>query len=227
VTPFKHPQLYLVAVYQIQNEHIVIEKNMDEVKKYGLWNMTGIKFPVVYEFTNYSELIEKFASPNTPYDVMGIVVKNMETGERTKLRNPIYEEVRQLRGNQSKLQYQYLTLRQSGKLSDFLKYYPETKHEMSRFRDQVHMFTNNLHKNYISCYIKKENPLNSYPHQYKCHMYKLHERFINNLRPNNLYITNTEVIKYVNNLHPQLLMYSLNYNLRKKMVDTIKANSDV
>jgi hypothetical protein len=227
VTPFKHPQLYLVAVYQIQNEHIVIEKNMDEVKKYGLWNMTGIKFPVVYEFTNYSELIEKFASPNTPYDVMGIVVKNMETGERTKLRNPIYEEVRQLRGNQSKLQYQYLTLRQSGKLSDFLKYYPETKHEMSRFRDQVHMFTNNLHKNYISCYIKKENPLNSYPHQYKCHMYKLHEHFINNLRPNNLYITNTEVIKYVNNLHPQLLMYSLNYNLRKKMVDTIKANSDV
>lgn len=225
VVPFKIPQLYLVAVYKIEDDNRVIEENIDDVKKYGMWNMTGIKFPETHKFANYSDLIEQFASPNTPYEVMGIVVKNRETGERSKFRNPIYEEVRQLRGNQSKLQYQYLTLRHSGRLSDFLKYYPETKHEMSKFRDQVHMFTNNLHKNYISCYIKKENPLNTYPHQYKIHMHKLHEHFINNLRPNNLYITNTEVIKYVNNLHPQLLMYCLNYNLRKKKIDTVKADS--
>jgi hypothetical protein len=215
VVPFKTPQLYLVAAYKIDDDNRIIEQ-------YG--RLPGIKYPETYEFSNYSELIEKFASPNTPYNIMGIVVKNKNTGERTKFRNPIYEEVRQLRGNQSKLQYQYLTLRQSGKLPDFLKYYPETKHEMSKFRDQVHMFTNNLYKNYVSCYIRKENPLSTYPHQYKIHMYKLHEHFVNNLRPNNLYITNTEVIKYVNNLHPQLLMYCLNYNMRKKMVDTIKVD---
>lgn len=216
VVPFKNPQLYLVATYKIDDNNRVIEQ-------YD--RLPGIKYPETYEFSNYSELIEKFASPNTPYNVMGVVVKNKNSGERTKIRNPTYEEVRQLRGNQSKLQYQYLTLRQSGKLSDFLKYYPETKHEMSKFRDQVHMFTNNLYKNYVSCYIRKENPLSTYPHQYKIHMYKLHEHFITNLRPNNLYITNTEVIKYVNNLHPQLLMYCLNYNMRKKMVDTIKVEN--
>jgi hypothetical protein len=221
VIPVKHPQLYLVAVYKIDDENRIFEQHID--KKC----FSGLKYPETYEFTNYSDLIEKFASPNTPYDIMGIVVKNIVTGERTKFRNPIYEEVRQLRGNQSKLQYQYLTLRQSGKIPDFLKYYPETKNEMSKFRDQVHMFTNNLYKNYISCYIRKEKPLNTYPHQYKIHMYKLHEHFINFLRPNRLYITNTEVIKYVNNLHPQLLMYCLNYNMRKKIVDTIKANTNV
>jgi hypothetical protein len=33
--------------------------------------------------------------------------------------------VRHLRGNQPKLQYQYLCLRHSGKLPEFLKFYPE------------------------------------------------------------------------------------------------------
>ena len=50
-----------------------------------------------------------------------------------------------------------------------------------------------------------------------------HEMFINELRPKKLFVTNTVVIKYVNNLHPSLLMYCLNYNMRKRMVNTIKS----
>ncbi len=227
VVPFKYPQLFLVAVYQIiqKNDNVtIIEKGLTEVKQHGLWDITGIKFPKVYtQFKTYKELIDEFASGNTPYDVMGVVVKNTQTGERTKFRNPIYEEVRHLRGNQPKLQYQYLYLRHSGKLPEFLKYYPETKVEMAKFREQVHMFTENLHKNYISCYVKKEKPLKEYSGQYKSHMFKIHEYFINELRPKKLHVTNTEVIKYVNNLQPSLLMYCLNYNMRKRLVDTIKS----
>jgi hypothetical protein len=228
VVPFKKPQLFLVAVYEIiqKNDDVtIIEKNLTEVIKGGLWHLTSVKFPDTFDssFKTYTELINKFASGNTPYDVMGVIVRNTQTGERTKFRNPIYEEVRHLRGNQPKLQYQYLCLRHSGKLSEFLKYYPETKDEMSKFRDKVHMFTNNLHKNYIACYVKKEKPLKEYSEQYRTHMFKIHEYFTNELRPKGLYVTNTEVIKYVNNLHPSLLMYCLNLNMRKRMVDTIKA----
>jgi len=231
VVPFKKPQLFLVGVYEIiqkDSDVKIIEHNLSEVKKGGLWHMTSVKFPNVFDasFKTYSELINKFASGNTPYDVMGVVVKNTQTGQRTKFRNPIYEEVRHLRGNQPKLQYQYLCLRHAGKLREFLKYYPETKNEMLKFRNQVHMFTENLHKNYISCYVKKEKPLREYSQQYRTHMFKLHEHFISELRPQKQYVTNTVVIKYVNNLHPSLLMYCLNYNLRKRMVDTIKAQHD-
>ena len=230
VVSFKKPQLFLVAVYEIiqkEDSVIVIEENLNEVKRGGLWHITGIRFPETYEFTSYTELIEKFASPNTPYDILGIVVKNTETGERTKFRNPIYEEVRQLRGNQPKLQYQYLCLRHSGKLPEFLKYYPESKADMSKFRDQVHMFTNTLHKNYFSCYVKKEKPLREYPDQYRTHMFKIHEYFTSQLRPQNLVVTNTVVINYVNKLHPSLLMYCLNHHMRKRMIDDIKASSDI
>jgi hypothetical protein len=228
VLPVKKPQLYLVAVYKIVHtpEDIrIIQHPLNRVIVNGLWHTSTIKFPKIFDFTSYTELIKEFASPNTSYDIMGIIVKNYETGERTKFRNPIYEEVKHLRGNQPKLQYQYLHLRKEGKMPQFLKFYPELKSQMSNFREQLHMFTNTLHQNYFSCYIKKEKPLNQFSDQYRTHMFKLHEIYLNDLRPKQLFITNTIVINYVNNLHPSLLMYSLNYSMRKKMIDTIKVQN--
>jgi hypothetical protein len=224
VVSFKKPQLYLVAVYEIVHDDCirVFEHDMRKVSQDCIWATTRVKFPDRYDFLTYTQLIEKYASPNTPYNILGVVIRNMETGDRTKVRNPTYEEIRHLKGNQSKLQYQYLCLRQNGKLPEFLKYYPELKSEMSKFRDQVHLFTNTLFKNYISCYIKKEMPLKEFPEQYRTHMFKIHEQFITSLKPNNLFVTNTVVIKYVNELPSSLLMYCLNYNMRKRAVDTIK-----
>lgn len=225
VVPIKSPQLYLVEVYHIVNgETIVVNVHTRNVRSHGDWSSTSVLFPERYEFTSYSELIEKFASPNTPYHIMGIVIKNKDTNQRTKIRNPIYEEIRHLRGNQPKLQYQYLTLRHSGKMNDYLKFYPEAKSDFSVYRDQVHMFTNTLHQNYISCFIKKEKPLKEYSSQYKHHMFKLHELFLNDLREKKQFVTNTVTMNYVNALHPSVMMHCLNYHLKKQNVDTIKAD---
>lgn len=232
VVPFSKPQLYLVEVYEIIQKETalnveVIPQHISRVSGLlsdGQWQNTTIRFPEVYEFATYSELIDKFASANTPYDIMGIVIKNMETHERTKVRNPIYEEVRHLKGNHCKLQYQYLTLRKDGKLPEFLKYYPETKKDFSECRDKVHIFTNALYQNYLACYVRKEKPLHMFGQQYRTHMFNIHQQFINDLKPQSLFVTNTIVQKYVNNLHPSLLMHSLNYHLRKQNVDAIKAS---
>ena len=228
VVPFTVPRLYLVEVFEIvqtETDVGIISQNISAVRTNGAWNLTSIRFPDVYEFTSYSDLIEKFASANTPYDVMGIVIKNMTTNERTKIRNPIYEEVRHLKGNQSKLQYQYLHLRKEGKISEFLKFYPENKNDFYDCRNQVHMFTKMLHQNYLSCYVKKEKPLGEYTPQFRTHMFKIHEQYINDLKPQGLFVTNVVVINYVNNLAPALLMHSLNFHLRKQKVDIIKADA--
>ena len=172
VVPFFKPQLYLVQVCEITNTEDgsvnVFLHDMINVRLWNGWSSTTIRFPNLYTgWYSYSELIEKYASMNTSYDIMGVVIRNIETGERCKIRNPVYEQIRHLRGNQPKLQYQYLCLRQQGKVSDFLKFYPENKKEFSNFRDQVHLFTNTLYQNYISCYIKKEKPLLEFPQQYR------------------------------------------------------------
>jgi hypothetical protein len=225
VVPFKVPKLYLVAVYfidnSVNNSVVIYPQDMESIKNAN-WEGTTIFFPERYTFTTYSELIEKYGSMNSPYDVMGVVIYNNNTGVRAKIRNPVYEQVRFLRGNQPKLQYQYLCLRKDGKVSDFLKFYPENKKDFSDFRDQIHLFTNTLYSNYVSCYIKKEKPLAEYIDQYRTHMYTLHQVYMNELREKNQYITKSVVQNYVNNIHPSLLMYCLNYHMRKRNIDKIK-----
>ena len=228
VVPFKKPTLYLIALYSIQivdNDVCVYSYPIDNVKKFN-WGPTIINFPQIYEWNAYSDLIEKYASMNTSYDVLGVVVYNNQTGERMKIRNPVYEQVRSLRGNQPKLQYQYICLRKSGKVSEFLKFYPENKKEFSTFRDQIHMFTNTLFSNYMSCYVKKEKPLINFSEQYRTHMFNIHKIYMDDLREKKLFVNNTIVKNFVNNLHPTLLMYSLNFQMRKRNVDTIAADND-
>jgi hypothetical protein len=188
------------------------------------WMNADIHFPQTYYEDSYTELISKYASMNTQYDVLGVMLYNTQTGERSKIRNPVYEQVRALRGNQPKLQYQYLTLRKQNKVKDFLTYYPENKRNFSEYREQLHLFTNTLFMNYISCYIKKEKPLKQYSEQYRTHMYALHKLYIASLRENKLVVTNRIVIDYVNNLQTTLLMYCLNFHMRKRSVDFIMAD---
>jgi hypothetical protein len=239
VVPFKDPQLYLVAVYSIRNEEQEEQEEQEENPSSAVYIdvfdsqdfrdvffalNTTVMFPKVYKFEKYSDLIDQFASMNTAYYVVGVVLHNKETGERAKIRNPVYEQVRNLRGNQPKLQYQYLTLRKEGKVGEFLKFYPENKKELSGFRDQVHLFTNTLFANYISCYVKKEKPLIEFSEQYRTHMYNIHQKYLNELREQKLFVSNAVVQKYVNELHPSLLMYCLNYQMRKRVVDTVAAD---
>ena len=232
VVPFKKPQLYLVGTYRITNEENSVYVDVFDHQKANEnlpFTVVGadIKLPETYTFDTYAELIEKYGSMNTSYDIVGVVLYNKLTGERTKIRNPVYEQVRNLRGNQPKLQYQYLCLRREGKVGDFLKFYPENKKDFSSFRDQIHLFTDTLFSNYVSCYIKKERPLKEFSDQFRTHMFNIHQKYLNELREKKHFITNTVVIKYVNELHPSLLMYCLNFQMRKRNVDTIIVENSI
>lgn len=225
VVPFNRPALYLVEVYEICKSDVAVvhvrSMNMAEVKKMEPFqNTPRILFPKIYEdWETYDELKEAFASMNTPYYVMGFVIRNLLTGRRTKLRNPVYEMVRQLRGNQSKLQYQYLSLRKEGKVRDFLVFYPEYKQEFAFYRTILHAFTDTLYNNYVSCYIKKEKPLKEFPENFRTHMFQLHKKYIDELKSNQLYVSNRVVIEFVNLMPTELQMYSIHYSLRKREQD--------
>ena len=228
VVPFVQTQLYLVEIYKI--EHTIDSVN---IKGYSLslatFNLLGfsstlVQIPKLYEYKKYNELIDTYASNNTSYEILGVVFKNLLTGERTKKRNPVYEEIKQLRGNQPKIQYQYLCLRKEGKVKQFLEYFPEYKNDFAKFRAQLHDFTNTLFSNYKECFVRKQKKHIDFPFQYRHHMFVIHSIYREELLSKKLFITNTDVIKYVNSLHPSQQMYSLNYNLRKRIVDFIRAD---
>jgi hypothetical protein len=227
--------LYFITAYEINNDDTIKVDNLykskdkfEELKNIFI-NNSNVKFPVVYDTINkevFDENFEKYkdiyASRNTKYDKMGVIFKNVDTGEHAKLRNPIHKEIHDLKGNHCKIQYIYLDLRKCNKISRYLKYYPEDKLVFLYLRNMVHEYTKNLYRNYVNCYIKKQKPLKEWPFEFRIHMYNLHQYFLTELKEKNKYIDLNQVIQYFNNLHPSQQMYALNYNLRQNNVDKMK-----
>jgi len=222
----KEMKLYLVEVYEIINNktiNIVVTNSVDEMESYGIPRTVclPIRTPILNDM-ELKECLETVASSNTPYHIVGIVIKNC-LGERYKFRNPNYEHVRHLRGNQPKLQFQYLSLRKEGKVGEYLQYYREHKRSFNQFRTVIHDYTNELYQNYVKCYIKKEKQLTEFPEKFRTHMYYLHhELYLKLLVPVNHYINRDQVIRYFNNLHPAKQMFTLNYDVRKQFKDADK-----
>ena len=213
VVPFQNATLYLVAVYQIT---LVEETNMYDIVSVSIpAALTScVKTPERYDgWDTYEDLIQHYASINTPYECLGFMMRDPLTGERAKIRNPVYERVRHLRGNQPKLMYHYLCLRKEGKVGEFLSYFPEHKSAFASYRNQMHAFTQNIFQYYIQCYMKKMNPLSEFPPQYRAHMFNLHRTYIDVLKEQHQHITKVFVIAYVNSLHPSQQMYWLNHNI--------------
>jgi hypothetical protein len=213
VVPFQNATLYLVAVYQIT---LVEETNMYDIVNVDPSSQVAscVKSPTIYNgWKSYEDFIQRYASINTPYQCLGFIMRDPLTGERAKIRTPVYERVRRLRGNQPKLMYHYLCLRKQGEVGEFLNYFPEHKSAFSMYRNQMHAFTQNIFQYYIQCYMKKANPLSEFPPQYRPHMFNLHKTYIDVLKEQHQHITKTAVIAYVNSLHPSQQMYWLNHNI--------------
>ena len=203
--------LYLIECYEINYKDELFGVKYVDVKdiiKTDIFKNTYVKIPEEIDksqYKDFSNIQEEYTNANLDYNVLGIVIKNTLTGVRSKLRNKIYEEIHNLKGNNVKVQFQYLTLRSSGSVAKYLKYFPESKQEFNLFKDQVHLFTKTLYENYIGCYIKKEKPLKEWAYQYRTHMYNLHQQYLTEINNKNkkYYISFSRVVDYFNLLHQQ------------------------
>lgn len=215
VTPIVNTQLYCIKIYKYE-KNIVEEVQFDYFyNNYRCFHNTMVCIPMRYPINSYEELINYYGSQNTPYFYVGVMIYN-KNGERTKIRNPNYEIIRKLRGNQPKLQYQYLCLRKENKVRDFLNFYPEYKNYFLNYKKRMHEYTSKLYTNYKECFIFKLKTLKDYEFEYKIHMYNIHKIFLEKLKPCNENISKNVIIEYVNNLHPSQQMFAINYNLRNK-----------
>ena len=223
VIPFKNPRIVLAAVYKIEGTKItVLDKRTCNVPNVIL--PKTLSQYTDYKGQNWDDLQSYFNQMNLDYRVVGVNIYNPKTGFRSKLRNPTYEHVRRLKGNSPKIQFQYYSLRQVGKVHEFLQYYNEFRPKFTQLRNDLHKWTDQLWKNYVRCYVKKEKPLLEFPKKFRAHMFNLHQIYLNDLRELGHYISRQIVIKYVNALEPAKLMYAVNYDLRCHEIDEKKAS---
>jgi hypothetical protein len=225
VTPFLKPQLYLVETYEIIPGQDTTEIKgytmsspscntfVDELKKQ--FNETGILYPKTYNLT-FDECKQQYASNHTSFTIPGFIVKNEENVfERYKQRNPIYENVRLLRGNQPKSLYLYLHNRKQKSLSNYIKYYPEEVPKIKQYEKMVNTMIRNIYEDYVSCFITKQKKIPDCPYNLRPHIYSLHEKYLTHYvgKPKQ-YIKMSDVTDYFNELPEQRQMYTLNYDVR-------------
>ena len=211
------PALYLIAVYKADNESLVVEEQCrdEHLARINAIQETGVQLPLQFTDVGLSELQEIYTSLNAPYDFPGLVCREISTGARFKYRNPNYERIKNLHGSEPKLQFQYLSLRQQGKVKEYLQLHPEHRDAFQKFKDQLHAYTNQLFANYIGCYVRKERPFTEYPAEFKTHMFRLHEQYLKELREKREHITLGKTIAHMNGLPPSHQIYALNYGTRK------------
>ena len=219
VVPFIEPKIILTNIYKCLTD-TVEEVPLNEFST--LAPMTKLTVPAKltesesFKTISLKEIKNALYSSESKvdYTLQGVIVYDRTRRLRYKIRNPRYEYVRHLKGNNPKLQYQYYCLRQGGKVTEYLQYFPEHADKLRNFRSQLHNWTFNLHRNYVACYVHKQKPLRDFPFEYRSHMYKLHELYRDQYREMRGAITRRVVVEYVNTLPPNHIMASVNYPLR-------------
>lgn len=198
------------TVYMVEN--LLTQNNKND---FITWDNSEfmIESPLKHSPRSFQDYINYYNSDDTDYRIMGTVIYDRNSGMRTKIRNKTYEYVKNLKGNSPKLQYRYYSLRQLGAVGEYLRYYPEHSHKFSKFREQMHEFTDQLWRNYFRCYVQKEKPLKEFPFEYRSHMFKLHKHYIDELRADGGRVDKLFVINYINKLPPGHIMHSINYPL--------------
>jgi len=218
VVPFAKARLVLTHVYSCKGSKV---SHSVPSSKY----LPQLSVPLLfskrcdYEGNSLGDLSIYFGKNLVDYKVVGAMVYNVKTGQRTKVRNPTYEYVRQLKGNSPKLQFQYYCLRQCGRVKDYLRYYPESGEAFGKFRETLHAWTRGLWRNYIMCYVDKSKQFREFPYEFRPHMSELQRIYMDELRVRGGRTTLASVIAYVSVLEPARLMYAINYPLRQAAVD--------
>ena len=133
----------------------------------------------------------------------GFVMKNINSLQRWRFRNPLYIIIRDLRGSESELYGRFLRLRRAKQLHMYISYYPEETKELYdcdiKFGNQIQELFNEynaVHRGPKSTRKSLKDvgwPLNKYIHA-------LHGIYINKLKSQNMEININTVIEYINEL---------------------------
>jgi hypothetical protein len=215
------PVVYLVSVYHVKKNLVTaISPTVYEEWKCFLGLRGLIEFPKRFHDVSYDKLEETHCSANSPYNKVGLMFTNVKSGMMAALKNPTYNEVRELRGNNPNLQYQYLCLLRMGKVMDFLNFFPQYKQVFYRFYKEYHEFVTNVHQSYISYYVKKTGQKISkkyFPLIYKLH----HEVFLPSLAQGQekIIMRRSEISKRLCEMAPSELIYYLNYNKEESEIN--------
>jgi hypothetical protein len=214
VAPVKTTALYIIAIYLIKNSDDFTAATAYEMERSVLkWSsFSKVSHPArlgMKSQDDFDKIVKIYASPHSLYYYPGVMFRS-NTGERFKLRNPNYEMVKNAKGPHARCELVYLHLKQMNYLRKHLERCPEDELTFFEFQSKLYNYTSNLHKNYLDCYIYKKMSLKDFPVKYRNNMYKLHNDYLNVLKPHGKRVTMSHAVQFVNALSVQSQLYFIN-----------------
>lgn len=169
----QHPQNRNVKQYTTPN--IVYIYSYDLVNNIQATdpNLSMISKPIRYNFDSWEQILASLS--NLAYDIEGYVIYNANK-EITKIVNPKFKEIKDLKGNTPNLMYRSLVLYKYGKMDEFLKYYPEYSGHFKYITGFLYNLSEKIYILYTTRYIKKQSV--SVPPHYEIILNHLHSDYL-------------------------------------------------
>ena len=184
VSPIKQNELYLVEMYSLPDLIRISQKNYPTICK---------KIEPI-PFTN-----------ELSYETKGYTIKY--GSKRYKWRNPLYEEVKELKANENNHSLNYIILRQNGNLKKYLQYFPEHRLLFDTYREKIHKLSNDLYTTYKNVFIYKTFNKKEIPYHLNPLIYNIHGNYLRTKEPT----TWDDIKDYIHQLPPKKLQFALNY----------------
>jgi len=231
-----NPTLTIVAIYKIVDENTdglsssVYYQDIRYFKEFcdSFVKNPHINYPYIPMFDSY-ESITDFCNTTSGDSFIGVMITDLKTGLRTKIINPNYKALKHIRTNHPNLQYLYYSLLKTGKVQEFLYYFPIYRDIFSKFKKQTDDFVSKLHNAYVQYFIKKMGKQVNIDKPIFIHIHKIHNNiFIPSLSQTKKIMTRRVIQEeYFNMFEPKEMLYHVNYLSREMEEFANKGKIDV
>jgi hypothetical protein len=158
LVPVSHPAIYLVAVYDIFPQR----KRVAWIPPFVFESWEFLKFSTILfspskTFSHFTEISQATLFPDPP--ARGYHVVHCASGNRTIFECEHYKERVRLQSMNPQMLLQYLCLRRTQSISDFLEYCPQFRKYYKLFKDHFQYFVEHVHLAYMHKYVWKTAPV--------------------------------------------------------------------
>jgi hypothetical protein len=185
-----------------------------------------IHFPTVHTIDQTMDTVEKIIKQYTSIQSMsynmGVLIKQVDTGDYVMAFNPAYEELLKLRGGtHPNILYNYLCLKRVKKVKEFLVHFPQYKKLFWSFHELFESFLEKLHKSYVHHFIlKTETKIHK---KYYYHIQQLHKTiYIPSLQNSKVVMKKPVVRAYIDQLEPGYIFHMLQHEIYENSPSSIE-----
>jgi len=145
---------------------------------------------------------------NKQNDIVGLQkgLTSHKDGIRYKWLSIEHKFIEMIKPNTNNTCLNYLTLRNSGHLTNYLQLFPEKRFEFEEYRKKVHSITQLLHQCYTNVFIHKEIDKKDIPFALRPLIYEIHGQYLRDKQG----ISWSHVKQYIYDLEPKRLQFVIN-----------------